>query len=212
MPSHKQLLTLFVPALAVVAIGLIIAIIQYDPLYPKENNNKSEASDLIPIFTEDPIVGYKKAPITIIAFEDFGCEGCKAQSDIFDQIMLKHPKKIKVVWKSLTVTRFPISTQRAHEYGLCANEQGKFSEFKELAFVNGLNLSQGILDLIVEETEMSERKLTSCLNSAKPTKYLSQNESLANLLNVQAVPTIFIDNVQINTPSSIEEWEMVLGL
>lgn len=211
MPNTRQLLIVFLPALLLVGIGLAVGIARYEPLYP-DLPSTEDSIDVIPVFPEDPIIGDKRAPLTIVAFEDFGCDGCKYQATLFDELLDRHPKAFKVIWKSLTVTRFPISTKDAHRYAVCAAEQDKFDAFKEVAFANGHNLTPDILDLVVEESDLNTKKLNSCLSSGRPEAHLTQNETLASLLNVQSVPTFFVDNIQIHTPESIDEWEQLLGL
>ncbi len=211
--DRKTTFKIFIPALLVVFIGLWIRIAQYEPLYPDQDNKKNVAEKvIIPIFPDDPIVGSKKAPINIIAFEDLGCDGCKLQSELFNKLLATYPGKIKITWKSLTVTKFPVSTERAHDYAYCANEQKKFKEFKEMAFANTNNLSEQILQIITTQTELDEKKLDKCLSSGRPQLYKEKTESLAKLLNIQAVPALFIDNKQIQTPHTIEEWKALLSL
>jgi protein-disulfide isomerase len=210
--EHKELLKLFIPAIIIVLLGLGIRVIQYQPLYPKKQSEKKNASTVIPILPNDPITGSKKAGISIIAFEDFGCEGCKAQSSMFEQLQQKYPNKIKIVWKLLNVTKFPVASEKGHAYGFCAYEQGKFAEFKEMAFANGSNLSDGILSIIADNVKLNQKKLNACLQSGRADAYATQTEAFARMLNVQAVPTLFMNNKQMQTPQSLQEWEAVLAL
>lgn len=213
MITKKQLLTIFIPALFIVGLALFVRISQYDPLYPKEvEKTDEEITAIIPIFPGEPILGNKKATITLIAFEDLGCESCAYQSSLLEELLVKHPGKVKIIWKPLTVTRFPISTERAHAYAICANEQEKFPEFQKIAFTNGQNLNEDILKLISEEIELNQKKLDKCLVSGMPTQLAEQVELVATILNIQAVPAFFLNNKQIITPQNLEEWELALGI
>jgi len=211
----KQTL-IFGSALLLVSIFLFIRVIQYEPLFPnRDGGEKSSGSSqqiTIPIYEEDPIIGDKKAGITVIAFEDFGCAACEQASTILDELIKEYPKKIKVIWKGLPVTEFPYPSEDANLYGFCAYQQQKFNEYKNFAFTNGNNLSPIILNIIAEEIELNKSKLGECLNSIEATRYIEQTKQLAQILNIQSVPTFFVDNKQIQNPGSIEGWKILLNI
>jgi len=131
MIPTKKLLTIFVPALLVVSLAFFIQIIKYQPLFPKvAQQDNTPKQFVIPLYPEDPIIGSPKAPITIIAFEDFSCESCNQQSAMLEDLINKYPNKFKVIWKGLPITEFPYSSITSEKYGYCANKQNKFIDFK----------------------------------------------------------------------------------
>jgi protein-disulfide isomerase len=214
MLNTKKLLTVFVPAIALVAFALFIRVLQYEPLFPKEENNPADTNGqfVIPIFPNDPILGDKKAPTTIIAFEDFSCPSCKQQSALLDTLLETYPGKFKIIWKGLPVSEYPYSSKLAHTYGYCAHAQEKFNEFRQLAFANSDNLSESILQKISESLDINTNKFSECLSSTNPQSYFANVEGVATILNIQSVPTFFIDNKQITTPKTETDWETILGL
>jgi protein-disulfide isomerase len=207
----KRLLIVFIPLMLLAGITLFIRIVQYKPLFP-ELTEKEEATYQVPIFPEDPILGDKKSPLTLIAFEDFGCETCKKQSEIIDSLQKSSPGTFKVIWKTLSTTRFPQDTTQASYYGYCANKQNKFSEFKNFAFENFDNLSDSTLKTIAKEIQLDEKKLTECLNSAETSASLENNKTLAKVLGIQQLPTMFVANKQISLPQTEDEWKTFLGI
>ena len=214
MTYSKTIVLLFIPAILVAGFAFFIRIIQYQPLYPKvddyQEQNSGNSNFTIPIYDEDPIIGNKKAGKTILAFEDFACEGCKIQFTLLEQLLLKYPSKIKIIWKGLPVSRFPHPSETAHKYAFCANEQGKFAEFQKFAFTNNDNLSTEILELIINQIDIKQSKFEKCLESQEVLDHIEKTEQLGMLLNIQAVPTFFIDNKQVKTPTDIEGWETLL--
>ncbi len=212
--THKKIYAVFLPAILLGALALFIQIIRYQPLYPKiepvEENIASEFK--IPTLPTDPLIGNKKSPITVIAFEDFSCAACRAQHDLFLQVQQKHPDKVKMVWKGLPVNNFPHPSLTALRYGMCAHEQKQFDQFAAYAFSNSDNLSEGTLDKISEEIKLDNEKLASCLASDRPDGVIELNKNIANALNLQSVPTLFINNVQIKTPETLSDWERILEL
>lgn len=211
MSSNKLLFAAFVPIILLAGIGLFIRVIQYEPLIP-DLPEETEKKLQVPIFLEDPIVGDKKAAKTIVAFEDFGCKSCAEQSKILDTILEKNPKSAKIVWKIMAITSFPQDSTEAGKYGFCANEQGRFDEFKKYAFENAENLTNLTLETIAKEMKLDEKKLEECLKSPRSTAYLDTVKNLGKLLNVQALPTMFIDNKQIQIPANEAGWKTLLGI
>ncbi len=215
MTDTKKILLIFLPALLIAAVSLFIRVIQYEPLFPErpdENDEQQSELFIIPIYPEDPIIGDKKSPITIVAFEDFACAACKEQSYIFDQLQEQYPNKIKIIWKGLPVSTFPYPSEQAHTYAHCAHEQGEFEAFKQYAFTNSENLSDAILQNIATNIELKDSKLTACLSDIATENYIQKTQQIAQVLNVRAVPTFFINNIQIDHPTTLEGWKTYLNL
>ncbi len=214
MLKQRHILIGILPALLLVVIIFGIRAFQYKVLF-FDNSNQADTTptlELIPILPDDPIIGLPSATITLVAFEDFGCEGCKSQNILLKEIEHTHPNAVKIIWKGLPVATFPFSSEPAHEYAFCAQQQKKFTAFKELAFANHSNLSKNTLDTIAVKIELNDKELQECLASDKPLQYINTIRQLARILHVQHVPTFFLDDTQIATPSSVEGWEAVLGL
>lgn len=214
MPKTKYLFLILLPAILIVAIALLINIWEYEPLYPKQADNEQNLQQnlLVPLFPEDPIVGNKKAPLAIVVFGDLSCGACAQQAKMFDDLLKKYEDKIKIIWKLLPVTQFPYNTENAHKYAYCANQQNKFIEFKNYAFANKDNLSQYTLDAIAEQIELDKEDLKKCIESKNTEQYIKNLKAVAQLLNIQSVPTIFIQNKQVQPQTSVERWEVYLNL
>jgi len=202
------------PALLIVMGIFAFRVWQYEALFktPAPLTDTSTGLDLIPILPDDPILGSANAPHTIVVFEDLACTGCRAQDLILQDVQKKYPGKVKIIWKGLSVIPFPYASEPAHRYAFCANKQGKFEVFKDYAFANYDNLSQPTISTIVKEIGLDEGTLQECLDSSEPDTYIEKIRTLADLLHIQNVPTVFLENEQIITPTSVEEWEVLLGL
>lgn len=212
--THKKIYAVFFPAILLGILALFIQIIRYQPLYPKIEPEEQNATEefKIPILPTDPIIGNKKSGITVVAFEDFSCDACRSQHDLFLQVQERYPDKVKMVWKGIPVNDFPYPSITAIRYGVCAHEQKQFDQFTAYAFSNSNNLSEGTLATVSEEIKLDAKKLATCLDSDRPDRVIELNKNIANTLNLQSVPTLFINNVQIETPKSLSDWERILGL
>ena len=208
----KQIILIFIPAISLAILVLFIRIIQYEPLMPKLDDQNKKMSNLVEIYPNDPILGYKKAGITIVAFQDFSCPACQSEIITFYKLIQKYPEKIKIIWKGLAITDFPFSTKLAHEYAYCMNEQDNFENFIQFAFANSDNLNELILSSIIKQDFVNEKKLSKCLKSGQAENYVNLIKNQALQLNIQSIPAVFINNAQIKPPSSLEGWEILLNL
>ena len=211
--KSKQLIFIFLPALFLSAFGLLVQVIRYEPLYPKEAKKTDPKEELtIPIYDDDPILGEKSAPITLIVFEDLLCESCQEQMKLIETLLQRYPKKVKIIWKGLPVTRFPESSELAHQYAYCANEQKKFPEFSRTLIAEGTLSQQPALQSLAHTIDLNAKELGSCLSSGRPINYQEKIEALASWLNIQAVPAVFLNNTQIEPPSDLQGWITMLNL
>lgn len=212
-----HMLKIFLPALFLLGLIFFVRIIQYEPLYPEvvtspTTEDSVKKAPTIPIYPEDIIIGLKNASKTLIVFGDFGCENCKMEYELLHQIIKENPTKLKVIWKGLPVTTFPYSTELANTYAFCAAKQEKFEIFAELAFANSTSLNEQTLDALIKETDIDLSDIKTCIHSQQTTASVQKTKDIAEALGIQSVPTVFFNNVQVNTPTSIEEWKGVLAL
>lgn len=215
--EQKNHYKVLLPAIGIALIALMVNIVKFKPLNPKiivpDEVDDDAPALIIPITPGDPVLGSRKAPKTLIAFEDFGCAHCKDQSAIFDRLLERHDGKFNVVFKGLPVTRFPYNSRDSIKYGFCLNQQQKFKEYKDLAFSNSTNLSKAVLDEIVKNIEgVNKKKLDECLASGTPESQIQLTEALASSLYIQAVPAVFYEGKQVTLPDSEAGWEDLLGL
>ncbi|PIR74453.1 MAG: hypothetical protein COU35_02630 [Candidatus Magasanikbacteria bacterium CG10_big_fil_rev_8_21_14_0_10_47_10] len=215
MIKIRHLIFVFTPAILVVGLALFIRISQYEPLEPDFEQLAQNAKNdqfSIPIFPEDPVIGSKTSPITLVNFADFGCEACKEQHEIITALMAAHPGQIKTIWKGLPVTRFPFDTRAAHTVAFCMNQVGAFDAFAARAFANSDNLSPSVLDAMIESMDVPSKQFNECRDSGRADAYIQKIETVARALDIQSVPAIFIDNKQIQPPATVEAWESLLQL
>ena len=207
--------TIFSISLAtMLALFLVfIAWNQHNNLFkqPEVTDPRTELT-FIPLYEHDPVIGNPQAPITIVAFEDFLCDGCRAQNIMLEELSRTYPNDVKVIWKDLSIVTIPQSSELIHAYGYCLNEQRLFTPFKDTFFANYVTADQSTLDDIAEELGANARKLSSCLSEGSAYAHLDKNKTLARALNIQSVPTFFINDQQIVTPQSYREWVTTLGL
>lgn len=209
--NTKKLLAVFIPAVLLAGFVLFVQVLRYEPLFPKDTG-ENKKDFIVPVLTDDPVVGLKRAAKTIVAFEDYSCASCNEFDIVLTQLITKYPTTVKVVWKGLPVTRFPYPSEPAIIYGYCAHKQNKFPEFKALAFSLSDQLSEATLKKIGNDIGLNAPDLETCVASPGAIGHVDQNKAIASLLNIQAVPTFFVNNKQVEVLPTVAAWEQALGL
>lgn len=212
MIRSRDIVFLLTPAIVVAIFAFITIYTQYQPVYePQLLNNQNQELNFVQIYPQDPILGSLKAPTEIVSFEDMGCSRCQEQMNILNQIIKENPGKLRIIWKSLDVTKFPYSSDTAHSYAYCANKQGKFAEFENEVYKSG-NIDDNSLQNYAVSLKLDNAILSDCLKSDEVTQYKKRNEQLAENLGITKVPTIFINNKIVQEPVTLEGWKELLSI
>lgn len=167
---------------------------------PKETKKTYERIEVST--DDDPILGSKDAPVTIVDFSNFQCPACaKFATEILPLIKEEYINtgKVKLVYRDIFVV-YDEYSQIAAEAGECADDQGKFWEYHDILFEKQTEWS------ITGETKLKEYaqnlgldmiKFNECLNSEK---YANETQKdLIDAINygVKATPTIYINGIKV---------------
>lgn len=215
MVSKKHLYAIFIPAIFLVLAVFSFRLFQYITIFVSPFDNPDESSldtFVIPISAQDQIIGSKKAPKTIVAFEDVQCIHCAALHSVLKEFEVTHPNTLKVIWKPTSLVTIPYSSELAHTYLWCAREQNIFLPYLQRLFANQAELSKETLELLSTDAGLNMSKLTTCLSDETIATYLDETKQLAQFLQIQSVPALFIDNRQIPVPKTVDDVETLLGI
>jgi protein-disulfide isomerase len=165
-----------------------------------------------------PIVGAFDAPVTIIAFNDYQCQGCKTWYINEYQKIVKNliePKKANLIF----VDAIPLGNDSllASEATYCANEQGKYSEYQELVFNSQQEIDDGWvrseqLKTFANNLDLDMASFKNCLDSGKYENQVLSNMDYTKKNGVEKIPIFKIINsegkhhiIKGGTPSSVFE-------
>ena len=208
----RELSLIFIPAILFVTLGLSVQIIRFEPQFPKVSEVAASKPIQIPILPDDPLLGERKAPIAIIAFADLGCGACREEISNFLELTTSYPRKLKVIWKFLPVTKFPEPSDIAHDYAYCANKQNKFADFLKADISVDDNLSSDALQEIAQKIKLDKNQLTACLDDKATASHKQLTSDIAATLGINTVPAIYRDNNLVQRQTSVSGWTEVLGL
>ena len=150
---------------------------------------------------DDPSLGNKNAPVTIVEFSDFQCPYCsRFRTQTFDQIKEQYidTGKVRFVYRDFPLSSIHPIAQKASEASECADEQNKFWEYHDKIFLNQPSLSVDSLKLWAKELSLDIAKFNSCLDSGKYANEVKKDLSDATKVGGQGTPYFLIGNTQLS--------------
>lgn len=159
---------------------------------------------------DSPVFGKKDAPITIVEFSDFQCPFCKRSQETVRQVKQVYGDKIRFAYKQFPLSFHP-QAQPAAEASLCANEQGKFWEYKERLFsVEAKDFSRENFIKWAGELGMKEDQFSQCVNSGKMRTMVEADVAEGQKLGMSGTPTFFVNGEQLSGAQPFERFKEVI--
>lgn len=167
---------------------------------------------------DDPVLGDKNAPVTIVEFSDYECPFCKRH---FDQTLPELVKnyidtgKAKLVFRDLPLSfHDPMATTEAIAAN-CAREQGgdaAYFKFHDEIFKrttsNGNGLDRAKLDKIALDNGLNETNFKACLDSEKSKDEVAKDLADASAAGATGTPSFVIGK---STDSGEIEGQLLVG-
>ncbi len=142
---------------------------------------------------DGPSRGPAGAAVTIVEFEDFQCPFCKRAQETVEQVLARYKDQVRMVHRDLPLRTLHPASWKAHEAGRCAEEQGKFWEYRALLYTNPAAISPEQLNDYASEAGLDVSDFRKCLDSEKFNKVVQRDEDEANRLGIQSTPSFFIN-------------------
>ena len=146
---------------------------------------------------DDPVLGNKNAPLTIVELSDFQCPFCKrARDDAIVQIEEQYVKtgKVKLVYRDFPLSSIHPMAQKAAEASECADDQGKFWEYHDIIFENQESLSLASLKQWAATLELDTTTFNNCLDSGKQAGEVANDLSDASAAGGRGTPYFIVGN------------------
>lgn len=165
---------------------------------------------------DDPVLGDKNAPVTLVDFSDYECPFCKRH---FDQVYSELKKdyidtgKVKMVYRDLPLPfHEPMATKEAIAASCARDQGGDTSYFKyhdeifKRTKSNGNGLAINDLYTIASDLSLNSGNFKSCLDSDKYKDEVQKDLADATKYGASGTPTFFIGK---STGQEIEATKLV---
>jgi protein-disulfide isomerase len=152
--------------------------------------------------SDSPFKGPAEAPVVIAVFNDFQCPYCAKLLPLYQQVLEKYPKEVKLVFK-----HFPLRNHRfagrAAMAAIAADRQGKFWPFHDQLFENFNKLSNQKIQEIAGRLDLNKEQFEKDMNDPKVAAKISQDLQDARKVGVRGTPAIFVNGKPLRQKS----WE-----
>lgn len=166
------------------------------PQAPEDNSAPVKVS-----VDDDPVLGNKNAPVTLIEFSDYECPFCKKYfTETYPQVKKDYidTGKVKMVFRDLPLG-FHQNAPKEAEAAECARKQGGDSvyfKYHDQIFTkttsNGTGLALDQLPVIAKGLGLNTGKFQQCLDSGEFKNEVEKDLADAGKVGASGTPTFFI--------------------
>lgn len=155
-----------------------------------------------------PFLGPENAQVVIVEFSDFECPYCGTVGPLFEEVLAKYPKDVKIVFK-----QFPLGMHRqakpAALAALAAHRQGKFWQYHDLLFDNQKNLSETKFTEFAKKLGLDMDKFNQDYRAAATQQALERDIADGQLAGVRSTPSIFVNGRRLKERNFSELNQMI---
>jgi len=152
-----------------------------------------------------PSLGAESAPVTLVEFADFECPHCGMVAPMLDKAYEANKDKMRLVYKFMPLSGHPHG-EIAARAAIAAMNQGKFWEMHHKLFTNQQHLEQADLEKYAKEIALDVGKFKADMQAPATKERIEKDKKLADALNVQGTPTIYINGREFDPTQEIEDW------
>jgi len=156
-----------------------------------------------------PVMGNRRAPVTILVFSDFECLHCKKLSYSLEKVSSIYPTEVKIVYKNLPLP-YHRNAKSAAIASLAAENQGKFWEMHDKLFQNQGNLGKKTYVLLADELDLNITQFKKDLTSASLEKQVRRDIGLALRWGIQSTPRVFVNGEAVAGALPLSEIQQVI--
>ncbi|MEK6855184.1 MAG: thioredoxin domain-containing protein [Nanoarchaeota archaeon] len=177
---------------------------------------------------DDPVLGDKNAPITIIEFSDYQCPFCrKFWTETFSMLKKDYieTNKVKLVFRDFPLSFHPMAIPSA-EAANCVREKGGDSAyykmhdkmFKEQNELDGGDPVKGPVKSTVQYTNDDLKKwakeigynIDSCLDSGKFKEEIQKDFNEGSAAGIQGTPGFFVNGIKLDGALPYEQFKQII--
>lgn len=145
-------------------------------------------------------IGNVGAPVVIEEFSDLQCPACAQVGPQIEEIARANPDRVL-----LRFNHFPLSQHenafRAGVAAECANDQGKFWEYSNLAYQNQSNLTEDKLKEMAQSLSLDMGYFDNCLDENQTASRVRNDLADGNRRGVSYTPSFYVNGQLIQFTS-----------
>ena len=152
--------------------------------------------------SERPFMGSENAGLTVVEFSDFMCPYCAKAAKFLKLAGAGSHARARFIFRHYPLDNScnPRLSSNVHpgacllaEGAVCAQEQGKFWPYHDIAFETKGKISLSVVQNIAERIDMDLKAFNSCLDSDRGLEVVTEDIQAAINAGVTGTPTLFIN-------------------
>lgn len=179
--------------------------------FPVQTEDSKQAT--LTLEADDPWVGVPDGKATVVMFGDLECGFCKRSSAELARLEATYGDRVTFVFKHFAMDPAcnPGVKNRKHRNAcnaavasVCAQDQGKFWAFHDLAYKNQHDLSVEALAAYAERAGLDGAAFQQCVRSPEAKARVVADGEQGKALDIHGTPRIFVDGKLYRSGSSAE--------
>jgi protein-disulfide isomerase len=164
----------------------------------------------VPVSSDDPQLGPRDAPVTIVVFSDFECPFCARAEPALRQAREEYGDRIRIVWKDLPLPFHQKAMPAAIAARVAFLSLGAeaFWKVHDQIFDLQRELSASLVQRLALDAGVSRAALTEL--DAEARKAVREGAELAERLGIQGTPNFLVDGEPLEGAVPIEELRKVI--
>ncbi len=156
-----------------------------------------------------PMRGAKTAAVTIVEFSDFECPFCARIQPIMRQIRQEYPDQVQFSFRHFPLP-FHRRAPRAHASAICAGEQGRFWEYRDMIFDRGVKIEPANLISYARELGLDLGQFEACVDDPRHMEKIRSDFQDGVEAGVQGTPAFFINGRLISGAQPFEVFARII--
>lgn len=157
-------------------------------------------------------LGARSAPVRLVEFYDYECPFCLALHPVLDSIQAKYPEDVTLIFRHFPMP-YHQGAYRAALAAECAHEQGAFKALHDVLFAHQKLLSTTSVNWgsLASDAGISDVKgFQRCVMEAHTAHRVHTDTLLANQLDIDGIPTVFINGAAYSGPLSTDGLDAII--
>lgn len=166
---------------------------------------------------DDPWLGSEEPLVYVVAYESFGCPFCKDNQSDIKKLLQKFSPIVRFIVKDFPTEGMHPNVLNAHLAAGCANEQGKYWEYRDVLYANQAttenpeNFSKNNLNQLAKQVGMNMQQFELCLNQEKYNQEIRQDYASGVQAGAVGTPSYLINGNLIPGEIKFEVWEKIIA-
>lgn len=147
--------------------------------------------------------GGKDAPVTVIEYSDFQCPYCKQVQPTVAELVTEYEDEVRWGFKDMPLSDIHPEAVRAAQAARCADDQGKFWEFRAKLFEQDLFTDGTYMDL-AKELKLRDEDLMECINSGAKERAVMADFEEARSFGIDGTPAFLVNGILLTGAQPVQ--------